>query len=66
MKESLTTKLLSIADLAGRWSLSHKSCYRIAVKYSDILLPVKIGREYRFEPENVGKFEAQMRVVKEA
>lgn len=65
MKGDLGTKLLTVTDLVARWGMSQKTVYRIAAQYLGILDPVKIGRAYRFEPDNVRKFEEQMRMVKE-
>jgi len=65
MKDDLAVRLLTIEDLTARWSMSPKTCYRIAAQYKEILDPKKIGREYRFEPENVKRFEEQMRMVTE-
>lgn len=65
MKGDLSTKLLTIEDLMARWSMSQKTIYRITAQYREILDPKKIGREFRFEPENVKTFEDQMRMVRE-
>jgi len=65
MKSDLEAVLITVPDLMTRWSKSRKSIYRLIANYRTILCPVKIGRDYRFEPDKVRLFESQMRVVEE-
>ena len=61
---TLGPDMITTADLQKRWrKASSKTIYRYARRYAEILQPVKMGRNWLFELENVRKFEKQMREI---
>lgn len=59
-------EMLNTEDLKKRWrKKSRKTVRQMVHRYETILKPMRIGREILIAPENVKKFEEQMRIYQE-
>jgi len=54
--------LVKIKDLAARWGKTTRQTRRIVKNHLSVLDPVKIGRTWLIKPENIIKFEREMRL----
>ncbi len=54
--------LVKVKQLAARWGKTTKQTRRIIKNHQAVLDPVKIGRTWLIKPENILKFEREMRL----